>query len=53
MEVRIAIPALLERLHGYTVDAERIVWKRSFGLSGPLALSLTIAPQQVPTPPVR
>lgn len=53
MEVRIAIPALLERLGDYTVDKDRIRWKRSFGLRGPLALPLTIAPQQGPAPAVR
>ncbi|MGK0275252.1 MAG: cytochrome P450 [Ilumatobacter sp.] len=53
MEVRIAIPALLERLGDYTVDTERIVWKHSFGLRGPLALPLTIAPEHGPTPEVK
>jgi cytochrome P450 len=36
LEVRTAMPALLERLGDYTVDTERIVWKRSFGLAGHL-----------------
>jgi len=53
MEVRIAIPALLERLGDDTVDKDRIVWKRSFGLRGPLALPLTIAPQHGSTPQVQ
>lgn len=53
MEVRIAIPALLERLGDYTVGKVCIVWKRSFGLRRPLVLPLTIAPQRGPAPAVR
>jgi len=48
LEVRIAIPALLERLGNYTVDADRTVWKRSFGLRWPLALPITMTPQHGP-----
>lgn len=44
MELRTAIPPLLDRLGEYTVDLDRTAWKRSFALRGPLALPLTIAP---------
>lgn len=44
MELRAAIPPLLDRLGDYTVDLDRTTWKRSFALRGPLALPLTIAP---------
>ena len=41
MELRAAVPALLHHLGDYTIDAERTRWKRSFGLRGPLALTVT------------
>jgi len=44
MELRLAIPPLLDRLGNYTVDPHRITWKRSFALRGPLALPLRLAP---------
>ncbi len=44
MELRTAIPPLLERLGDYTIDNARIVWKQSFGLRGPLSLPLTVVP---------
>lgn len=47
MELRIAIPPLLARLGDYTVNTDRIVWKRSFGLRGPLSLPLTVVPENV------
>ena len=42
LELRTAIPPLLERLGDYTVDTDRIAWKQSFGLRGPLELPLRI-----------
>ncbi len=42
MELRTAIPPLLERLGAYTVALDRATWKRSFALRGPLFLPLTI-----------
>ena len=44
MELRLAIPPLLDRLGDYTVDVDRTTWKRSFALRGPLALPLTVGP---------
>lgn len=41
MELRHTIPRLLDSLGDYTVDFERIVWKRSFALRGPVVLPLT------------
>ena len=42
MELRLALPPLLDHLGDYTVDQGRTVWKRSFALRGPTALPLTI-----------
>lgn len=50
LEIRTAIPPLLERLGDYTVDTDRAVWKRSFGLRGPLSLPLTVVPEKVRSP---
>lgn len=43
MELRHALPPLLECLGGYTIDLDRLTWKRSFALRGPLTLPVTIA----------
>jgi cytochrome P450 len=40
MELRLAIPPLLDTLGDYTVDLERTIWKRSFALRGPTMLPL-------------
>lgn len=40
MELRLALPALLDTLGDYTVDLERTIWKRSFALRGPTVLPL-------------
>jgi cytochrome P450 len=42
MELRIALPPLLEHLSDYSIDATRVAWKRSFSLRGPVALPITI-----------
>ena len=49
LELRTALPPLLARLGDYRVDRERIVWKRSFGLRGPLQLPLTLTPASAST----
>ena len=41
MELRSALPLLLDALGDYTVDSARTVWKRSFALRGPTSLFLT------------
>jgi cytochrome P450 len=41
MELRLALPPLLERLGDYVVDLERTTWKRSFALRGPTSLPVT------------
>jgi cytochrome P450 len=41
MELRQAIPVMLDALGDYTVDLERTTWKRSFALRGPTVLPLT------------
>lgn len=43
MELRLALPPLLDHLGDYTVDLHRTRWKRSFALRGPLVLPLTMA----------
>ncbi len=42
MELRLALPPLLDHLGDYTVDLARARWKRSFALRGPLELPLTM-----------
>ncbi len=41
MQLRIAIPAVLNGLGDYTIDHPNVTWKRSFTLRGPLALPIT------------
>ena len=41
MELRLALPVLLDALGDYRVDPARIIWKRSFALRGPTSLRLT------------
>lgn len=41
MQLRIAIPALLNELGDYTVDHPNVTWKRSFTLRGPVTLPVT------------
>jgi cytochrome P450 len=41
-ELRFALPPLLARLRDYTVDPDRITWKRSLALRGPTQLPITI-----------
>ena len=43
MELRLALPPLLDRLGDHSVDLDRAVWKRSFALRGLRSLPLTIA----------
>ena len=43
MELRLALPALLDTLGDYTIDLERTTWKRSFALRGPTTLPLNRA----------
>jgi cytochrome P450 len=40
MELRLALPVLLDTLGDYTVDLERTIWKRSFALRGPTVLPI-------------
>ena len=40
MELRLALPVLLDTLGDYTIDLERTIWKRSFALRGPTVLPL-------------
>lgn len=49
LELRIALPPLLDRLGDYSVDDDRVVWKRSFGLRGPVHLPLMPAPAPAST----
>ena len=42
LELRTAVPPLLERLGSYTIDPAGVVWKRSFALRGPRAMPLAI-----------
>jgi cytochrome P450 len=42
MELRLAIPPLLDRLGDYTVDLTRATWRRSFASRGPLSLPLSV-----------
>ena len=41
MQLRIAIPALLNELGDYSIDHSHVSWKRSFTLRGPLTLPIT------------
>ncbi len=41
LELRIALPVLLDTLGDYTIDPARTVWKRSFALRGPTSLPLS------------
>jgi cytochrome P450 len=50
MELRLALPPLLDRLGDYTVDPARIRWKRSFTLRGPLTLPVTTDRSRSPSP---
>lgn len=38
MELRLALPPLLERLGDYALDMQNVTWKRSFTLRGPTSL---------------
>jgi cytochrome P450 len=42
MQIRAAIPPLLDRLGDYAVDLDNTTWKRSFALRGPVVLPVTI-----------
>jgi cytochrome P450 len=44
MELRAALPPLLDRLGDYSVAADRVQWKHSFALRGPIALPINPRP---------
>jgi pimeloyl-[acyl-carrier protein] synthase len=45
MELRLALPPLLNALGDYTIDHTRVKWKRSLVLRGPLSIPLTPMPK--------
>lgn len=44
MELRLALPRLLDALGDYTIDSTRTTWKRSLTLRGPMSIPLTPVP---------
>ena len=48
MQLRRALPVLLDALGDYTIDSGRTVWKHSFALRGPTSLVLTPGAERSP-----